>query len=664
METRRLILAVVLVIAVVLLYNRFFVPEPTPGPKQSLGAPAREATSATEKPGAVAKRLLAQKMALGEAEAPLQPSVEEGAEKEIVVDTNLFRVVLSTNGGAIKSLRLRRHKDLPPDFITAKERLVAKGADEEPMNEFQLANVRETLSGIFADFRKDFYGKKELSSADKDRLKGLLAKFYDAAKRVCHSDFVKRRASAKRLRESLSAESSRASHDSKEMRRIELLEGVELVPPYLSEIGEYMLKTVYPVKGEQPNESVGQAFQPASTAFETVRFNTDSAPGTVLEIDSGFNTIRFEASFNDNTVKLIKEYRISADSYVLGLSYSIEAASSATAGVRSFETWLGPDVGSSGVEPKGRYSSGGIVASEGTQLLDSAFGLNDMLAWAALQDRYFIVALARQDDWLIGSSPFLSGFNLRWVLPVTAKATSSVKVFAGPKDISLLEAMGKGLERVVDFGWFRLVAKPIYLLLKYLYSVVGNYGVAIIILALLIKIVFYPLTVKQTRSMKKMQVVGPQMKMLREKYKNDKDRLNKEIMALYKKHEVNPMGGCLPILIQFPVLIALIRVLPIVIELRQAPFIFWLHDLSEPDPYYITPILMGAAMIVQQKMTPSSDPKQARMMLMMSVVFTFFFLNFSSGLVIYWFCGTILQVGQQLLMNRSEEKKAKAASER
>lgn len=653
METRRLILAVILVIAVVLLYNRFFVPEPKPRPQESPEASAREATSATSKPGEVVKRLLAQKTDLSEAEAPLQPSVEDGAEKEIVVDTNLFRVVLTTNGGAIKSLRLRRHKDLPPDFVTAKERLVGKNADEQPMNEFQLANAREVLSETFADFRKDFLDKKELSSADKDRLKELLERFYGTAKRVCHSDFVRRRASASRLRQDLSDESSGASQDTGTMRRVELLEGVELVPPYLSEIGEYMLKTVYPVKREEPSE----------TAFKAVRFNADFATGAVLEIDSGFNAIRFEASFNDNTVKLIKEYRISADSYVLDLSCSIEAASSATADVRSFETWLGPDVGSSGVEPKGRYSSGGIVASEGSQLLDGAFGFNDMLAWAALQDRYFIVALARQDGWLIGSSPFLSGFNLRWVLPVTAKATSSVKVFAGPKDIDELERLGKGLERVVDFGWFRLVAKPIYVLLKYLYSVVGNYGVAIILLALLIKIVFYPLTVKQTKSMKKMQVVGPQMKMLREKYKNDKERLNKEIMALYKKHEVNPMGGCLPILIQFPVLIALIRVLPVVIELRQAPFIFWLHDLSEPDPYYVAPILMGAAMIVQQKMTPSSDPKQAKMMLMMSVVFTFLFLNFSSGLVLYWFCGTIFQLVQQLLMNKSEEK-AKAVAER
>ena len=130
-------------------------------------------------------------------------------------------------------------------------------------------------------------------------------------------------------------------------------------------------------------------------------------------------------------------------------------------------------------------------------------------------------------------------------------------------------------------------------------------------------------------------------------------------MALYKKHDVNPMGGCLPMLVQFPILIALIKVLPVVIELRQAPFVLWLKDLSEPDPYYITPILMGAAMMVQQKMTPSTgDPKQAKMMLLLPVLFTFFFLNFSSGLVLYWFVSTLLQIGQQMLMERSEKKVA------
>ncbi len=650
METRRLILAIVLIFAVVVLYNHFFVPTPKPGPKVPAQTGTKEVVPASESPSAV-EQYLASEVAGKQAKSQLRPVVKETRPSEIVVDSDLFRVVFSTDGGAIKSLRLRRYKDLPPNFITAKEKLLAKNTAAEALNEFQLANAKKLLGGVISDFRSDFMGKKELSSEEKDQLKELMEKFLGAARRVCFSDFAKRRASAGRLRISLSKELSYEGSDKDEtMRLIDLLEGVEMVPPYLSAIGEYMLKTVYPLRSEEKGRP----------SFETVQFTTTAPARAVLASGSAPRVIRFEADFNNG--KLIKEYRIRPDSYLLDLSYTFEAAASATVAGQSFETWLGPDVGSSGVEPKGRYSSGGIVASDREHLLKDAFGLNDMLSWAALQDRYFIVALARKNSWLVGSEPFLQGFNVRWVTPLSNRSTSSVTVFAGPKDTDELGKVHIGLEKIIDFGWFTIVAKPIYVLLKYIYKIVGNYGLAIIILALLIRLVFYPLTVKQTKSMKKMQLVAPQIKALREKYKNDKERLNQEIMALYKKHEVNPMGGCLPMLIQFPVLFALIRVLPIVIDLRQAPFILWLHDLSEPDPYYITPILMGVAMIVQQKMTPATDPKQAKMMMMMSVVFTFFFLNFSSGLVLYWLTGTILQVIQQVWMSKKEQKAKAAAS--
>ncbi|HUT04860.1 MAG TPA: membrane protein insertase YidC [bacterium] len=650
METRRLILAIVLIFAVVVLYNYFFVPKPEPGPKEPTQTRAKEVGPASESPSTL-EQYLEREMTGKQAKSRLRPVVKEKRPSEVVVDSDLFRVVFSTDGGGIKSLRLRRYKDLPPNFITAKEKLLAKNTAAEALNEFQLANAKKVLGEVVSDFRSDFMGQRELSSEQKDRLKELAEQFLGAASRISFSDLAKRRASAGRLRTSLSKELSYERSDKGEtMRLIELLEGVEMVPPYLSAIGEYMLKTVYPLGSEEKGRP----------SFETVQFTTTAPASTVLASGSDPWVIRFEADFNDG--KLIKEYRIRPDSYMMDLSYTFEASSSATVAGQSFETWLGPDVGSSGVEPKGRYSSGGIVASDREHLLKDAFGLNDMLSWAALQDRYFIVALARKTSWLVGSEPFLQGFNVRWVIPLSGRSTSSVTVFAGPKDTDELEKVHVGLEKIIDFGWLTIVAEPIYVLLKYIYKLVGNYGLAIIILALLIKIVFYPLTVKQTKSMKKMQVVAPQIKALREKYKNDKERLNKEIMTLYKTHEVNPMGGCLPMLIQFPVLFALIRVLPIVIDLRQAPFILWLHDLSEPDPYYITPILMGVAMLVQQKMTPAGDPKQAKMMMMMSVVFTFFFLSFSSGLVLYWLTGTVLQVAQQVWTSKKEQKAKAPAS--
>ncbi|MBN1592669.1 MAG: membrane protein insertase YidC [Candidatus Coatesbacteria bacterium] len=653
METKNLILAVVLVILVMMVYNYFFAPKPKPKADDlttSQTELAEKSQPASSSEDAV-KKYIERQMVSKDAGNSLELQAEENPEKEIVVQTDLFTAVFSTDGGAIKSFRLRRYKDLPPEFRTAKEKLLRDAAGDEPLNEFQLANARKTLSEAYNAFRENYLGKRELTSEEEDKIGELVEQFGPAAKRVYNTDLLKRRATAKRIRESMPPEDdSGDSYQDENWRRIEQLEGVELVPPYLSEIGEYMLQTVYQSHGSEAGKS-----------FKTVQFETSAPERITLNSADGVQTLRFETSFNEGAIRLTKEYRIDPDSYTLDLSYEVQNSSSATVEVPSFETWLGPDIGSAGIEQKGRYSAGGIAALGEGNILTDAFGFNDLLDWAALQDRYFIVALVAKEDWLIGSNPFLGGYYLRWVVPASDGMKSSVRLFAGPKDIDQLKKFGDGLERVVDFGWFSFISEPLYVILKYIYSLLGNYGLAIIVLALLIKIVFYPLTVKQTKSMKKMQLVQPKMKELRERYKNDKERLNKEIMELYKKHEVNPMGGCLPMLIQFPILIALIRVLPIVIDLRQAPFILWLHDLSEPDPYYITPILMGVAMIVQQKLTPSSDPKQARMMLMMSVVFTFFFLNFSSGLVLYWLCGTVFQLIQQLIMNKRDEQ-AKAVS--
>ena len=194
---------------------------------------------------------------------------------------------------------------------------------------------------------------------------------------------------------------------------------------------------------------------------------------------------------------------------------------------------------------------------------------------------------------------------------------------------------------------------PLLIVLKFIYNYVGNYGIAIIILTILIKIIFWPLGNKSYKSMKEMQKLQPKMQELREKYKDDKQKLSQETMALYKTHKVNPLGGCLPIVIQIPVFFGLYKVLLYAIELRHSPFFFWIQDLSAKDPYYITPIVMGATMFMQQKMTPTmGDPMQAKIMLFMPVVFTFLFLNFPSGLVIYWLFNNIISIGQQMYINK------------
>ena len=227
------------------------------------------------------------------------------------------------------------------------------------------------------------------------------------------------------------------------------------------------------------------------------------------------------------------------------------------------------------------------------------------------------------------------------------------RIYLGPKVIGPLKQLGVGAEKLLDFGWFSVVAKPILWFLNLTNSVTKNYGIDIIIVSILIKIIFLPLTQISMKSMKEMQKVQPEMTRLRETYKNDKARLQQEIMLLYKRRKINPMSGCLPMLIQIPVFIALYNALQNAIEMRHAPFFWWIKDLSAKDPIYITPLIMGVTMVLQQKMTPTSaDPTQAKMFMLMPIMFTFLFLSFPSGLVLYWLVNNVLSIAHQYYMNK------------
>ncbi len=283
------------------------------------------------------------------------------------------------------------------------------------------------------------------------------------------------------------------------------------------------------------------------------------------------------------------------------------------------------------------------------------------IGWTGFENRYFIAATILKEN---------SGTELRLIKlrddllayrlvssPVTIFKNNEFRAFyscyLGPKDLDILKTQGENLATILDFGWFDFVSKPLLIALKYSNKLTGNYGIDIIILTIIIKIIFFPLSHKSYKSMKKMQELQPMITKLRERYKDDKERMNREVMGLYRSQKANPLGGCLPMLLQFPVFIALYKVLLVSIELRHAPFIFWIQDLSAKDPYYITPLLMGASMFIQQKMTPTAgDPTQAKMMLMMPVVFTFLFLSFPSGLVIYWLVNNVLSISQQLYTNK------------
>lgn len=282
--------------------------------------------------------------------------------------------------------------------------------------------------------------------------------------------------------------------------------------------------------------------------------------------------------------------------------------------------------------------------------------------WTGYADKYFLSAILSKDG-SIGPVTIEKG-NARYLTTLISSPSLEVKtgqattvayrLFFGPKDLDILKAQGAGLEQSLDLGWFSAIAKPLLYTLKFFYKYTHNYGIAIIIITVIIKILFFPLTHKSYKSMKDMQKLQPKMTELKEKYKNDRDAMNRAMMELYRTHKVNPLGGCLPMLVQIPVFFALYKALMFSIELRHAPFVFWITDLSAKDPYYVTPIIMGATMFIQQKMTPSTmDPMQAKMMLALPVIFTFMFLNFPSGLVIYWLVNNILTIAQQAYINHA-----------
>jgi len=293
-------------------------------------------------------------------------------------------------------------------------------------------------------------------------------------------------------------------------------------------------------------------------------------------------------------------------------------------------------------------------------LTDGETVLQGTTNWVGYGNRYFATVLINESalnpDVVLLKRAGFEGAYLRYPLQLKEgqnEITLTQRVFVGPKDYSVLSTVN-GLRQLIDYGMFSFLAYPLLELLRFFYTFVQNFGVAIILLTILVRVVFYPLSVKSARSMKAMQKLQPQIQLLKEKYKDDTQRFNQEQMALFKAHKVNPLGGCLPMLIQLPVFFALYAVLGNSIELFHAPFFGWVQDLSNKDPYYVFPILMGISMFVQQKMTPMAgmDPMQQKMMLIMPVVFSFIMINLPSGLTIYIFLSTLLGIAQQLLINR------------
>ncbi len=290
--------------------------------------------------------------------------------------------------------------------------------------------------------------------------------------------------------------------------------------------------------------------------------------------------------------------------------------------------------------------------------------------WLAMIQHYFLAAWIPPSDVTYRyytqyvDGHYVFGASSPWMTVAPGdEGRVGTRLYVGPKEPDRLEAVAPDLELTVDYGKLTIIAKPLYWLLDKLHSVVGNWGWAIVLLTLLIKLVFYKLSETSYRSMARMRTLQPKMQALKERYGDDRQRLNQELMELYKREKINPLGGCLPILVQIPVFIALYWVLLESVALRQAEWILWIKDLSAPDPYFVLPILMGVSMLVQQKLNPAPmDPVQQRVFMIMPVVFTVFFLFFPAGLVLYWVTNNVLSIAQQWVITRRIENATKAKS--
>lgn len=375
----------------------------------------------------------------------------------------------------------------------------------------------------------------------------------------------------------------------------------------------------------------------------------------------------------ENGVLITKRYQFERDSYEIDVRYLINNQSS--------EDWqanfTGKIVRDQAPDPTSGPSMGikaflGLVTSSPEDPYEK-FDFGDLEekrinqtvtnGWMAFLQHYFLTAWVPERDQPSQFQTTRRGqlHVMGFVYPATTVAAGETaeigaRAYVGPKIIDRLEAAAPNLDRTVDFGWLFFISLPLFIILEWFHSIVGNWGVAIILLTVLVKGVFFKLSATSYRSMGRMRAVAPQLTRLKELYGDDRQRMSQEMMALYKKEKINPLGGCLPILVQMPVFISLYWVLFESVQLRHAPFMLWIHDLSVMDPYFILPILMGASMMLQMSLNPTPpDPMQAKIMKLMPVVFTVFFLWFPAGLVLYWLVNNILSISQQWYITRKIE---------
>lgn len=448
----------------------------------------------------------------------------------------------------------------------------------------------------------------------------------------------------------------------------------------------------YPVSSREPDrpfalmEDRGQRIFIAQTGLLSRtgpapdHYATYSAEQTDWRLDPGASSLRVPLVWESgNGIRVTKVYTFRRGSYVVDVEHTVENGTDEPwAGYAYYQLQRTRPTDAEGSWFIYTYT-GGVISTPESRYQKIKFDDMDSQdlqrevdgGWAAIIQHYFLAAWLPEADesWVYytkapDARPYVLGMRSgrpAEVLPGET-ATLANQLFVGPKDQEMLGAISDTLKLTVDYGFLTIVSQPLFWLLRQIQKIIGNWGWSIVIVTFLIKLVFYKLSETSYRSMANMRRVTPKITQIRERYADDRQRMSQAMMDLYKKEKINPLGGCLPILVQIPVFIALYWVLLESVELRQAPFILWIQDLSVRDPWYVLPLLMGASMYVQQLLNPPPpDPIQARVLKVLPFVFTAFFAFFPAGLVLYWLVNSALSILQQWYITRRIEKAAEAA---
>ncbi len=445
--------------------------------------------------------------------------------------------------------------------------------------------------------------------------------------------------------------------------------------------------TRYPVELQAPHIGVTLLDDSASRLFilqsgwlaanAPTHNSVFSAPQAEYRLEPGQNELQVRLTWQGEGLEVSKIYTFRRGSYQVGLSHEVRNLGA--------QVWQGREYRQLQRTPAAELHQssmiytymGGVIYNPQDKYLRVSFdnmqsqnlAKDTAQGWAAMVQHYFLAALipaAEQVNHYYSKALAGNRYVLGLVAPQIEVAPGQTRhtqttLYLGPKLQDELGQVAKGLELTVDYGVLTIIAEPMFWLLKWLHQLLGNWGWAIVMITVLIKLAFYKLSETSYKSMAHLRQVQPKMQALKERYADDKEKFNQALMELYRKEKINPLGGCLPILLQVPFFIALYWVLLESVELRQADFILWINDLSREDPYFVLPLLMGASMFIQQKLNPAPlDPVQEKVMLILPVVFTVFFAFFPSGLVLYWLMNNLLSIAQQWLITRKIEQQAAA----